>query len=459
MNKLRPGKLWIIYGVVFAAFIGIAVFAGLHHEPWADEAQSWLIARDNDLVGIFKAVRYEGTLPTWHLINKAFQLFGLDYDHIFVIPLVLTAIGVILLFLTDAPLLAKVMLPFSFFVIYQNAVIARQYALVFPAMMLIVLFYKNRLEKPVRYHLALLFLALTSSYGMVISCSFMLWDFIVMLKTMFRDPLYKRFRIPFFATGILVLIIAFLSLPPDDCVPGLVLSSFSKNATTALLFNVESRIGQYLFLAFMLILLAYYFRHDLIRTVVIAAPLVLFMAFFYQREWHMTYLFDLLASLMIIFHDDSKKTTRKPEKGLNTASNIIVIALLATQCLTGAYSIFYDYRNQYSPAKEIAEFIRPYVESGASINRVGFNAVSVSAYYDDPIYSNEPYGKPYYIWSSSVANDKFTEEFPDVVIAHEEIDGFEANYDLHRFDGHMIYKLNELDTEPYFVYVKKQAGT
>ena len=112
MNKLRPGKLWIIYGVVFAAFIGIAVFAGLHHEPWADEAQSWLIARDNDLVGIFKAVRYEGTLPTWHLINKAFQLFGLDYDHIFVIPLVLTAIGVILLFLTDAPLLAKVMLPF-----------------------------------------------------------------------------------------------------------------------------------------------------------------------------------------------------------------------------------------------------------------------------------------------------------------------------------------------------------
>ena len=458
MNKLKPNKLWIIYGVVFAAFLGIAIFTGLHHEPWADEAQSWLIARDNNsLIDIFKAVRYEGTLPTFHLINKAFQLAGLDYDHIFVIPLVLSAIGVILLFLTDAPLLAKVMLPFSFFVIYQNAVIARQYALVFPAMMLIVLFYKKRLEKPVRYHLALLFLAITSSYGMVITCSFMLWDFIVMLKKMFRDPLYKKFRIPFFATGIAILIIAFLSLPPDDSVPGLVLASFSKNATTALLFNVESRIGQYLFLAFILILCVYYFRNNLIQTIVIAAPLVLFMAFFYQREWHMTYLFDLLASLMIIFYDDSKKTKRKPEKGLNIAANSIVVLLLSIQCLTGAYSIYYDYQNLYSPAKNIAEFIRPYVESGASINRVGFNAISVSAYYEDHIYANEPNGKSYYIWSSSVVNDQFTEEFPDIVISHESVEGLEANYDLHRFDGHMIYKLNELDTEPYFVYVKKQA--
>ena len=46
MNKLKSNKLWIIYGIVFAAFVCMGVFAGLHHEPWADEAQSWLIARD-----------------------------------------------------------------------------------------------------------------------------------------------------------------------------------------------------------------------------------------------------------------------------------------------------------------------------------------------------------------------------------------------------------------------------
>ena len=191
MNKIKPRKIWIIYGIVFAAFVCMGVFAGLHHEPWADEAQSWLIARDNNnLIDLLKAVKYEGTLPTWHLINKAFQLAGLDYDHMFVIPLVFSAIGVILLFFTDAPLWSKIMLPFSFFVVYQNSVVARQYAMVFPAMMLIVLFYKKRFDVPVRYHLALFLLALTSSFGVVISCSFMLWDFIIMLKKRFEDPAY-----------------------------------------------------------------------------------------------------------------------------------------------------------------------------------------------------------------------------------------------------------------------------
>ena len=117
----------------------------------------------------------------------------------------------------------------------------------------------------------------------------MLWDFIGMLKSMFRDPAYKKFKIPFFATGIIILIVTFLSLPPDDSAPGLVLTSFSKNATTALLFNIDSRIGQYLFLIFMMVFLAYYFRHNLIQAAVLAAPLVLFMAFFYQRFCSLQY--------------------------------------------------------------------------------------------------------------------------------------------------------------------------
>ena len=288
MNKIKPNKTWIIYGIVFAAFMCIGIFAGLHHEAWADEAQSWLIARDNDLIGIFKAVKYEGTLPTWHLINKAFQLAGLDYDHIFVIPLIFSAIGVILLFLTDAPLLAKIMLPFSFFVVYQNSVVARQYSLVFPAMMLIVILYKKRFEVPVRYHLALFLLAITSSYGVVIACSFMLWDFIGMVRTRFNDPLYKKTIIPFFATGLIIVVMSYLSLPPDDCSMSLTQFPFAKNATNALLFNIDNVYIQYGFLAFVLLLLCYYFRHNLVRFLVIFAPLIIFMNIVYQREWHMT---------------------------------------------------------------------------------------------------------------------------------------------------------------------------
>ena len=456
MNKIKPRKIWIIYGIVFAAFVCMGVFAGLHHEPWADEAQSWLIARDNNnLIDLLKAVKYEGTLPTWHLINKAFQLAGLDYDHMFVIPLVFSAIGVILLFFTDAPLWSKIMLPFSFFVVYQNSVVARQYAMVFPAMMLIVIFYRKRFDVPVRYHLALFLLALTSSFGVVISCSFMLWDFIIMLKKRFEGPAYKKYLLPFFGTGIVILVMSYLSLPPDDCSTALNKYSLSKNATNALLFNIENIALRYIFLALMLALFVYYFRRILIQALVMTAPLIIFMAVVYQREWHMTYLFFLLVSLLMIFRDDFKKTERPFEKPANVLANIMVVMLLAVQCAAGVYSVYYEHQHAYSPAKEIAEFLRPYAGEGAVIDREGFNAIALSPYYDQPLYTNDTCGKAYFIWSYNVPNDKLTKEYPDVFVTFRYYEKFGQDYDVYKFDSHMIFKFGELETEPYIVYIRK----
>ena len=456
MNKLKSNKLWIIYGIVFAAFVCMGVFAGLHHEPWADEAQSWLIARDNNnLIDLLKAVKYEGTLPTWHLINKAFQLAGLDYDHMFVIPLVFSAIGVILLFFTDAPLWSKIMLPFSFFVVYQNSVVARQYAMVFPAMMLIVIFYRKRFDVPVRYHLALFLLAITSSFGVVISCSFMLWDFIIMLKKRFEGPAYKKYLLPFFGTGIVILVMSYLSLPPDDCSTALNKYSLSKNATNALLFNIENIALRYIFLALMLALFVYYFRRILIQALVMTAPLIIFMAVVYQREWHMTYLFFLLVSLLMIFRDDFKKAERPFEKPANVLANIMVVMLLAVQCAAGVYSVYYEHQHAYSPAKEIAEFLRPYAGEGAVIDREGFNAIALSPYYNQPLYTNDTCGKAYFIWSYNVPNDKLTKEYPDVFVTFRYYEKFGQDYDVYKFDSHMIFKFGELETEPYIVYIRK----
>ena len=456
MNKLKSNKLWIIYGIVFAAFVCMGVFAGLHHEPWADEAQSWLIARDSHtLTELLQAVKYEGTLPTWHLINKAFQLAGLDYGHMFVIPLVFSAIGVILLFFTDAPLWSKIMLPFSFFVVYQNSVVARQYAMVFPAMMLIVIFYRKRFDVPVRYHLALFLLALTSSFGVVISCSFMLWDFIIMLKKRFEGPAYKKYLLPFFGTGIVILVMSYLSLPPDDCSTALNKYSLSKNATNALLFNIENTALRYIFLALMLALFVYYFRRILIQSLVMTAPLIIFMAVVYQREWHMTYLFFLLVSLLMIFRDDFKKTERPFEKPANVLANIMVVMLLAVQCAAGVYSVYYEHQHAYSPAKEIAEFLRPYAGEGAVIDREGFNAIALSPYYNQPLYTNDTCGKAYFIWSYNVPNDKLTKEYPDVFVTFRYYEKFGQDYDVYKFDSHMIFKFGELETEPYIVYIRK----
>ena len=373
----------------------------------------------------------------------------------FVIPLVFSAIGVILLFFTDAPLWSKIMLPFSFFVVYQNSVVARQYAMVFPAMMLIVIFYRKRFDVPVRYHLALFLLALTSSFGVVISCSFMLWDFIIMLKKRFEGPAYKKYLLPFFGTGIVILVMSYLSLPPDDCSTALNKYSLSKNATNALLFNIENTALRYIFLALMLALFVYYFRRILIQALVMTAPLIIFMAVVYQREWHMTYLFFLLVSLLMIFRDDFKKTERPFEKPANVLANIMVVMLLAVQCAAGVYSVYYEHQHAYSPAKEIAEFLRPYAGEGAVIDREGFNAIALSPYYDQPLYTNDTCGKAYFIWSYNVPNDKLTKEYPDVFVTFRYYEKFGQDYDVYKFDSHMIFKFGELETEPYIVYIKK----
>ncbi len=457
MTSKKISGLWILYGAVFIAFICIGIFAGCHHEPWADEAQSWLIARDNHtLADLLYAVKYEGTLPVWHLILKAFQLLGLDYRHIYIVPLLLTAAGVVILFFTDAPVVAKVMLPFSYFVIFQNAVSARAYAMVFPAMMLIVLFYKNRYKAPVRYHLSLFFLSMSSSYGVIIAYSFMLWDFISMFRGKQGEADNKKFKFTFYATGLILALISVLSLPPDDCSFGLYRISFAESATNAMLFSIHNKIVQYIFLLAVFLLLLYYFRHCLVRFLVMFMPLVLYMIFVYQRLWHMTYLFFLIASLMIILRDEFKKTEKHKEEFGNLLANALVIFLLSVQCFTGFYSVWYDYRYQYSPSKEIAEILKPYHEAGANIVGLNFYSISVSPYFDESIYINDYEDKTYFIWRRDVERNTYCGKAPDVVVTMCRMNDLdEKGYRWELYESHMIYKLEDAEYIPYYVYFRE----
>ena len=52
--KDRKIVCWILEFVSIISFVFFAIYVGKNHEPWADEAQSWLIARDNNLLDIFK---------------------------------------------------------------------------------------------------------------------------------------------------------------------------------------------------------------------------------------------------------------------------------------------------------------------------------------------------------------------------------------------------------------------
>jgi hypothetical protein len=54
---------------VFVALAAIVLFAVSEHEPWADEAETWVEVRDIPWLRLmFSQLRYDGHLPLWHAI-------------------------------------------------------------------------------------------------------------------------------------------------------------------------------------------------------------------------------------------------------------------------------------------------------------------------------------------------------------------------------------------------------
>lgn len=461
MHSGKNKKTVFLFAALFALYIALGVFAGLHHEPWADEGQSWLIARDNNsLIDIIKAVRYEGTFPTWSLIVKFFQLCGLKYEYIFVIPLIFSSIGVSILFMSDAPAVIKVFLPFSFYTVFQSAVIARQYSLVFPAMMLIMAVYKKRQAQPVRYLLALLFLCLTSSYGIIITGSFMLWDLICMINKKTSADFDKRFKLSFFAAAAAFLALSLTLIPPADASFIRTRVSFADSFVTTFLFHVENTVLQYVLLFLISALLIWFFRHDIIQVSVIVMPVILYMLFFYHRLWHTAYLFYLVIILAAILHKGPEDQQKDSQNAKSFMPDIALCVFLSLQYFAGLYSIYIDYLKPYSAAGNVAEFLTPYVESGKTVDMFGYLPFGVQPYFDSNIFTNYHTDKGYFIWNTSHNLIKLSEPASDVIISSEYLSDLYdlTGYESYRFPAQMIFKFSEAERSYVYVYVKEDLA-
>jgi len=102
------------------------------HEPWADEAQSWLIARDSSLHDIFfKRLHYEGTPGLWHLLLWIFCRLHMSYTAMhWATALIAVAAIYVLLRYSPFPPLVRAVFPFTFYLVFNTAIIARSYSLV-----------------------------------------------------------------------------------------------------------------------------------------------------------------------------------------------------------------------------------------------------------------------------------------------------------------------------------------
>lgn len=169
-NKIKNGKKSeLLFGLIITAVATVIGIIGLiFHEPWYEEAQPYLVARDASWYEvIFTIPHYEGHPPLWHMLIKLASCLGLSYE--------LTIKGVQFIFFEAMILMlelrspfsrvTKALLPTSFFVIYHYCVLSRPYAMMMFAGLLCASFYSKRREKPLPYILSMMFLCLCHSYG------------------------------------------------------------------------------------------------------------------------------------------------------------------------------------------------------------------------------------------------------------------------------------------------------
>lgn len=153
------GKRKINAFFLFCVFILYLVFNGIllaRHEPWRDEANVWLMARELTPLQLFKEIKYQGHPCLWYLLVMPFAKVGLPFWTIGILSYMIMGISAGI-FIQKAPLnsITKAVCLLSPIFTYFYPDIARNYCLIAMILMLLAWLFPKRNEKPVLYGLLL----------------------------------------------------------------------------------------------------------------------------------------------------------------------------------------------------------------------------------------------------------------------------------------------------------------
>jgi len=386
-----------------AAYAALVAFAIPFHEPWADEAQAWQLARTLSLADLFKTfIRYEASPGLWHFLLWILIKAHVSYTGLhWICGAIAVASTSLLIFRSPLPRTLRLALPFTYFILFQYAVIARNYVLVPPMLFMIAIFWKKR---PLVVALLLGLMANASLHAAIISGGLAILFAIDLLRS--DDSSERNRHRNFLLCAIIVLALyafaIWTAFPPHDLSlsrpPGAKHPFFGWAVASLCWAMCEPWFLSFPFW----IAIAIWFGAR--RKLFYLLP-VLFFAIFsgavYANWWHVGLLTPLLICLLWI-------TWPAPGTISTIYENIgkaALALLIATQILWSGYAIVFDHNRAYSPDRAAAEFLRPYVQQGATIAATdlddpinyAFRAIGVLPYFDHNIFINLPY--PFWSWS------------------------------------------------------------
>lgn len=446
--------------VLYLAIAGLTAF---RHKPWTDEAQAWLLARDNSLGALlFQHLHYEGTPGLWHLLLWVCVRLHLSYVSMHVLSVAACAAAVfVLLRWSPFPPLVRWLIPFSVGIAYQAPVIARSYSLVPLLAFGLCALLSSKQSRPILFALLAGLLANTSLIAFVLALSF------VPFYLGHREPRRSRQWAAWLLLAALMCFAVFTALPaPDtvspshkmasdswtngilarvtgihahcpalatDCLPPQTFSAGScrppvtshgqkfpswMNFVSLAFFPISG--SNVLAAAFYLIFFAWLWRR---RVLVAAVPLlvVLFGAKLLPfSEHHMLVLWTaILASLWLAY---SLKPVGRTV--LDRVFTGILLVVLVQQMAWTAFAVSYDEFKDFDGSVAAARYIGAHTQ-GKTWEGVNYHVVGVLPYVDRNIFTNRP--TAYWMWRcTGNSNARLSEALarhPDYVLDGESYDG------------------------------------
>jgi hypothetical protein len=161
----------ISIAAALVCFVAVSAFMVPRHEPWADEAQAWQIARSVGFLDLFRTtIHYEGSPGLWHALLWGLVRLHVGYVGMHWLSALIALSGVCLvIFFAPFPLPLRLILPFTYFLVYQYSIIARSYVLVAPLLFGIAVLWPRRLERSIPLAILIALLANTCVHGIVIA--------------------------------------------------------------------------------------------------------------------------------------------------------------------------------------------------------------------------------------------------------------------------------------------------
>ena len=360
-------------------WLGLSVFMAIHHEPFSDEAQAYLIARDASLFDIITDVaRAEGHPLLWYIWLKIWLLFKIDYSYISFASLIPSFLGV-WLFIKKAPFppLVLYLFPLTYFIFYQYSIVARGYSFLLLFISLAAIYYPKRKEHPWLYIIILMLLGQIEIYTFILAGG-------IFALGLYEDWKAKEVNIKIVSMMIIYAALVITMLFPDlnnqylsyISIPQVITVNTIRTLTCGLITSICFDFNEPIYLIFgatyffaLFIELFNIYRKE---TIFLLLPIIFFSCYAYKL-WH-SGLVILIMMLGIWLN---------PEKKLSRELKALIILLFGIQLIWSIKAFITDKNEHYSVGKDVSDFLVVRNIPLSRVQRLQFSTTSFCPYYND----------------------------------------------------------------------------